>query len=339
MSRTRPAAIAAVAVVLAASGCSDGGADARETPRAGDDASWTTSTDPLDTRGLVWASADDVVHLPDGTTVDVGQPMQTWVVAGDGVYFTSPDAEVDEDNPAARPLLFVDRDGSPAETGVAVYDESLGASPGGRYLGFVDATSGEPDDFSGLPQGIAVVVDLTTGERVLESTEVMGDPDEDDLAHDYDETYLRVRFPDDRSAHVEGLGDLAVSLPDGTARPTDDGPRSPSDPISPGGSWSIEDRGFDDRIVSADGDPVQVRTDTPRRDLRWWLDDSTVVGIAIAGPGEGQDLGPDDTSRLVTCHVPDGSCTPVDGTEGVRVRFPVGAGDEGLDLGATGGGS
>ena len=78
---------------------------------------------------------------------------------------------------------------------------------------------------------------------------------------------------------------------------------------APDGAWSIQDRGLDDRIVSQDGEPVRFRAGTPRRDLRWWLDDSTVVGIAVSGPGAGQDLGPDNSATLVTCQVPDGTCT------------------------------
>ena len=61
------------------------------------------------------------------------------------------------------------------------------------------------------------------------------------------------------------------------------------------------------------------------------------AGTSISGPGAGQDLGPDNASTLVTCQVPEGSCTPVDATTGARITFPVGAGDKALDLGATGG--
>lgn len=338
MPRTRPAASVVLVALLLTTGCSDDGGTSSDKPKP-DEKAWTRSTDPVEPGGLVWAEGS-VVHLSDGTTVDTGSPMRTFVVAGDGVYFTPAEGDGDTDHGTMTtgPLHFADRDGEVSDTGVTVYVESLGSSSDRRYVGFVDATSGPEDDF-GQHRGTAVVVDLSTGERVVETADGMGDPDEDDLSHDYQEVHLGVRFPEPGSAVVEGLGDHVFSLPGGEGAPTDEPLRSPTDPVSPDGSWSIEDRGYDDRILSADGDPVQVRTGTPRADLRWWLDDSTVVAIAIAGSGEGQDLGPDNTSTLVTCQVPDGTCTPVDGTEGARIRFPIGAGDEGLDLGATGGGS
>lgn len=342
MPHTRLASCAAlVAVLLAGAGCSDDpvgpGGGASSDP---DDATWATSTDPVETGGLVWAS-EDRVHLSDGTMIDVGEPMTTYVVAGDGVYFTPAGAEggADHSNMTTGPLRFADRGGSVVDTGLTVYVESIGSSPDGRYLGLVDATSGPEDAFSGQPRATAIVVDLTTGERVVESADGMGDPEEDDLAHDYPEVYLGVHFPDSGSALVEGLGDFLFTLPDGEGEPTETGSRSPSDPVSPDQEWTIQDRGFDDRVVSEDGEQVEVRTGTPRRDLRWWLADSTVVGIAISGPGRGQELGPDNSSTLVTCEVSAGTCTQVDGTAGAELRFPVGAGDEGLDLGVTGDGS
>lgn len=333
------AAVAAAALLLTA-GCSDSSGGTTPDGGSGADAdAWATSTDPVEAGGLVWATGS-VVHLSDGTTIDVGGPLTTYVVAGDGVYFTpaeSDEAATEHGTMTTGPLHFADRDGEVVDTGLTVYVESIGSSPDGRYLGLVDATSGPEDRFSGLPRATAIVVDLTTGERVVETADGMGDPEEDDLAHDYPEVYLGVRFPDAGSAYVEGLGDVIYSLPDGDGAPTDEGVRSPSDPTSPDGAWTIRDRGFDDEVTSRQGEPTLIRTGTPRRDLRWWLDDSTVVGIAIAGAGTGQDLGPDNTSTLVTCQVPAGSCTLLDATTGARVTFPVGAGDEALDLGATGG--
>lgn len=322
--------------MLLTAGCSDASGEDKSPPE--ETAAWATSTDPVEAGGLVWA-VGGVVHLSDGTTIDVGGPITTYVVAGDGVYFTpaeSDEAGTEHGNMTTGPLHFADRDGEVTDTGLTVYVESLGSSPDGRYLGLIDATSGPEDRFSGLRRATAIIVDLTTGARVVETADGMGDPEEDDLDHDYPEVYLGVRFPDIGSAFVEGLGDFRYSLPDGEGAPADAGVRSPSDPTSPDGAWTIRDRGFDDQVTSREGEPTPIVTGTPRRDLRWWLDDSTVVGIAISGPGAGQDLGPDNASTLVTCQVPEGSCTPVDATTGVRITFPVGAGDEALDLGATG---
>lgn len=326
MTRTRSAAIAAVALVLAAAGCSDGGADARGTSRGADDASWTTSTDPLDTRGLVWA-ADDVVHLADGTTVDVGEAVQTYVVAGDGVYFTQASDDADHGPMTTGPLRFADRGGGVVDTGLTVYVESLGSSPDGRYLGLVDATSGPRDDVSDYPQATAVVLDLVTGERVVDSTEGMGDPGEDDLAHDYPETYLRVRFPDADSVFVEGLGGTLYSLPDGEGAPLDpiDSPvHDPSSDTNRPGTWTIDRRGALAVLRSAEGQRVRPRTGTAASYLGWWLDDRTVVGVAQE---------PGDPATLVTCVVPSGACTPVEGTTGRVLRFPVDrAASVGVDL-------
>ena len=68
----------------------------------------------------------------------------------------------------------------------------------------------------------AVVIDLTSGERVVDTTDGMGDPDADDLSHDYAEIYLRTRFLDDASVFVEGLGEDRVhSLPGGGSEVVD----------------------------------------------------------------------------------------------------------------------
>lgn len=328
---TRAALAATAALVLLAAGCAGAGSAGERGPSDGGDVAWTTSTDPVAAGGLVWA-ADDVVHLSDGSTVDVGQPMTTYVVAGDGVYFTpAVEGGGTEHGPMTTASLhFADRDGTTTDTGLTVYAESLGGSGDGRYLGLVDAASGEADSFSGMPQAIAVVVDLTTGERVVESTEVMGDPGKDDLAHDYPETYLRVRFPDADTAYVEGLGEMLHSLPDGSGRevePFGSPVHDPDDDTNQSDSWMIDRRGDLDVLLSVDGERVRPRTGTERWHLGWWFDDRTVVGVAAPTRG---------SPTLVTCRVPGGACTPVEGTTGRVLQFPVGsASSDGVDL--TGG--
>ena len=190
----RPALAAAL---LLTAGCSD--SSGKESAPPDDAAAWSTSTDPVEAGGLIWAT-DGVVHLADDTLVDVGGPITTYVVAGDGVYFTPAETHDDgtEHGPlTSGPLHFADRDGTVTDTGITVYVESLDSSPDGRYLGLVDATSGPEDRFSDQPQATAVVIDLTSGDRVVDTTEGMGDPDEDDLAHDYSEMSIsRTHFPD-----------------------------------------------------------------------------------------------------------------------------------------------
>jgi hypothetical protein len=344
-ARTTFAATCAAALLIPA-GCStgdDGSLDSgpdrgTDTPAGETAATWSSSTDPVRAGGLVWA-ADGVVHLGDGTTIDVGGPMTTYVVAGDGVYFTpagSGEDGTEHSNVTTAPLRFADSDGTVTETGLTVYVESLGSSEDRRYLGLVDATSGPEDSFSDTPLATAVVYDLASGERVVDTTDGMGDPDEDDLAHDYQEVYLGVRFPVADSALVEGLDDTRrYALPAGEGEvvdPVDAGIRDPSDPISPDGTWAIEDRGFGDRVVEADGEAVRLRIGAPRWDLRWWLDEATVVGVAVSGPGTGTKIVADDRVALMTCQVPDGACGTVEETTGMALRFPVGSGEESLDL-------
>lgn len=310
-------ASAAAVLALLVAGCNGSPDDAPGPSGAAGDSAWSTSTDPVGGDGFVWA-AGSVVHLPDGATVDVGSPLTTYVVAGDGVYFTpaeSDEAGTEHGNTTTGPLRFADRDGTVVDTGLTVYVESLGSSPDGRYLGLVDATSGEDDDF-GTPLATAVVIDLSTGDRVVETTDGMGDPGEDDLIHDYAEIYLRTRFLDDTSVFVEGLGDDRVySLPDGEGEVVDPiDVRLPSQPdtTSPDGAWAIDDRSEVEVLLSADGQRVRPRTGTPQWDLGWWYDDTTVVGVGRSG----------DTRTLILCRVPDGACDDVEGTTGQLVRLP-----------------
>ena len=97
---------------------------------------------------------------------------------------------------------------------------------------------------------------------------------------------------------------------------------SHADSTSPDGSWAIDDRGEVEVLLSADGERVRPRTGTPRWGLGWWIDDETVVGVALSGPGRGASVGPDDTATLITCRVPDGACEDVEGTTGQLLRFP-----------------
>ena len=67
-----------------------------------------------------------------------------------------------------------------------------------------------------------------------------------------------------------------------------------------------------------------ARGGTDRWGLTAWLDDTTVVGYSVDGPGPDDQVAPGDSLALVTCTVPDGSCATVDGTAGQRVLLPLG---------------
>ncbi len=298
----------------------------------GDGPEWPASSDPVDTTGLIWATGS-TVHLSDGTTIDTGRTLGPYVVAGDGVFFTT-DAEATgtpaESGPTPSPLYFADRAGAVTDTGVDAY--TLSASPDGRYLGLLDLTSGEQDEF-GTRQAETVVVDLRTGEEVVRSTAGMGDPDADDLASLYSEAVLGVSRVTDDSAYVEAVGaTYAFDLATGEGEPAPDDLDLSYPPFddrtSPDGAWRIlDDESWQDQLVSADGERATPDSGTARRDLVWWVDDLTVAGFAISGPGTGSQLAADDRGTLMTCVVPSGACEVVEETAGTTVRFPTGTTD------------
>ena len=97
---------------------------------------WVTSTDPVSTQGLAWASGS-TVRLGDGSTIDTGAEIVSFVVAGDGVYFVGSDGSDDTaDSPSwgdLGELRYADRDGRVVDTGLTVdAAASLRASPDGR---------------------------------------------------------------------------------------------------------------------------------------------------------------------------------------------------------------
>ena len=149
-ARGTTAAVVGLLLAGVATGCDDGspgGSAPEPSPSA---ASWSASADPLDTGGLVWASGP-TVHLGDGTTVELGAVPDSYVVAGDGVYFTTDDV-VGGDAAAigARPLYAADRDGGSREVAAGVATPR--ASPDGRYLVFLDVLSSPTQDRFGTTQ-------------------------------------------------------------------------------------------------------------------------------------------------------------------------------------------
>jgi hypothetical protein len=324
--------LAAVALVGAMAGCDDGGTGPDEDPGP----AWRASSAPVDPTGLVWA-AGSTVHLADGTAIDTGRPLGPYVVAGDGVYFTSDTGKdgrpIDGGQRPSR-LYLAEPDGTVSDTGADAF--TLGASPDGRYLGFLDLTTGDQDRF-GTPQAQAVVVDLQTGEEVVRSSAGMGDPEDDDLAALYPEIMLGIARVTDDTAYVDAVGDTyAYDLATGESELLPQGTEPPGsardDPQSPDGAWRIvAGKAGRDLLVSADGARVTPRAGTPRWDLEWWADERTVVGYAVSGPG-GPDIDEDDSLALMACVVPTGDCEVFAETTGATVRFPVGSPTEHLRL-------
>jgi hypothetical protein len=98
MKRWGTAAAGVLAMTLAGCGSDDGGGGTEEGGGVKEQSGeWLTSTVPVTTAPLVW-EAEGVVHLSDGTEVDLDGAPSSYVVAGDGVFF----AEAEDASQAAR---------------------------------------------------------------------------------------------------------------------------------------------------------------------------------------------------------------------------------------------
>ncbi len=338
-SRPRLAAAAsllALSPVLAGCGDEDGG-DRRS--------AWPDAPASVETRGLVWASGS-TIHLGDGSTLDAGEPIRSFVVARGGAYVV-PDTGSD-DQPWPE-LVRVTADGT---EGLGVHPErdSLSTSPDGRHLAFLDR-SGERDQY-GAPLAEAVVVDLETGEEVLRSSDGMGDPDSDDLTDLYEDATPYVVGIDDEHAWIHTTGDVRsvdlatgdvdqVDVEDGiTQEPWYDALHIDLVADSPDGAWSIRPVPFGEegapQLVPATGRPVTTRLaaaelgvgplDVQPDDLSWsldsWLDAAHAAGVA------GITVNGERTTMLITCAVPDGTCSAVPGSE--DALLPVDRQDDGV---------
>lgn len=312
------AAAVTLALVLAA-GCGD--------DEGGGDGGWPPSGDPVDATGPVYA-VGDTVHLGDGSTIGLGDEPAQFLLAGDGVYFVPATGDG-----LSGQLLRATPDGV-TETGAEAEARSLRTSPDRTHLAFIDLTTGEEDQW-GTPVATAVVVDLASGEEVVRTTEGMGDPDGDDDLFDLyeDADGPSIVAVTDEAAYVstptDGIWAYDLASGDGE-KVADSGaevmdepwyPSLPQDstaPVpNPSGTWSyvnpslLDDPPF---FEPADGAPVTTRADLERWGLAGWLDDETALGIGGDAVGE--------VRVLVTCTVPTGRCTTVEGTEG-GVQLPL----------------
>lgn len=315
-------------VAVVAAGCGDASHD-EPAPGPEPAAPWRTSSDPVETSGLIWAGGS-IVHLSEGTTIDLGDPVKTYVVAGDGIYFFPAESEdeIASVGLEERELLFADADGSVTGTGLILVASSLTASPDGRYLAGLDMTIGDQDRY-GTRLATARVFDLETGEEVLRTSEGMGDTGEDDLSVLYENVRLAVTLTDD-TAYVEAARDVIaydLATGEGEVLPEDEDPptvpEGPEAADSPDGEWTISDsRDLRDSVTSTDGETVTPRPGTDRWILDFWVDDRTVVGVAVSGPGRGPKVDPRDTTTLMTCTVPSGECDVLAASTGQLVVYP-----------------
>ncbi|MEV5000440.1 hypothetical protein [Nocardioides sp. LML1-1-1.1] len=319
----RPARLAALALVVPLlAGCGDDAGPDDPAP-----AGWPATRVEVELRGLAWASSEGTIHLGDGSTLDAGEELRSFVLARGGAYVVGAGDDT---------LRRVGPDGSddlPARPD----PQSLTVSPDGRYLALVDHT-GRRDRFD-TPLAEAVVVDLATGTEVLRSDAGMGDPGSDDLADLYEELEPAVVGVDERRAYVLTTADLrAVDLRTGSVDVLGDAGTILTDqpwyaglhpelvPDSPDGAWAIRPRsGAAPTLVADAGTVVTTRLSAAdlgvdplapgAGEISWtldsWLDATTAVGTAVrtdpAG-GAGEPV-------LITCQVPSGACAAVPGTE------------------------
>ena len=312
--RATVAAWVSVAGLLA--GCGDRGADEPPIDPAGPPA-WRSSDDPVDAAPLVW-EADGVVHLGDGTEIDLGGLPSAYVVAGDGVFFVpaADESEAETGSTSSAEVRFAAPGEESVGTGLELRADTLRASPDGTHLLGIDVDSG-PEDSYGTPVAQLVVLDLAEGREVARTSDGLGDTS-GDLADLYEDAGIGVGGVTDTTAYVDGVdGPFAVDLATGEVADAEDPTPQPGSPQSPDGSWSL--RQTDDgrtEVRGRDGEVVPLDTGVPRWTLDWWADADTVVGVAIVD---------DETSALLSCVVPDGTCEVHEDSIGATVRFADGA--------------
>lgn len=308
---------AALLLASALSGCADD-RPALDDLALGGPAPWRTSTVPVDTGGLAWATGE-TVHLGDGTTIDTGTPLQAFLVGGDGVFFVPLDSE-DDGRFRGADLFFAGPDAGGVDTGLDVDDEGVAVSPDGSHLAVL-AT--DYDDGAAEMR----LFDLSSGEDVTATDGF--DPDPDDPVQDLLESEVSIEGISDEEVYAGTLqGRYAYDLDTGEGRAVGDDETVPGlvlDPlVSRDGDWRIEQTaGLRDVVVGPEGDELVPDAGTPRWTLTSWLGASTVIGVAIAGEGSGDTVGPGNSLALMTCRVPSGTCETVPGTEGERVLLPL----------------
>ncbi|QSR33009.1 hypothetical protein CFI00_21390 [Nocardioides sp. S5] len=326
MSRTHVALLVATLALTTACGSDD---------PAGSSSAWPTTSTPVATDGLIWASGS-TVHLPDGSTIDTGDPAGAYVVAGAGVWFAS--AEPGEREGNDLPELRVATADGVRDLGAHPAIGSLTTSADGRWLAFIDRLE------NGAGAAEAVVVDLTTGEELVRSSEGLlpSETEGADWTDLYEDAPVGMLGVVDGTAYIQGLDALVshdLSTGESTSEDLDWEAIRASDwwqslhltaPLpNADRTWQIPTQEFGATPVleSADGQRVTTTlldatgplgspdvTGPPLEDwrLRGWIDETTALGITPSRDGSGVDW---LTPVLVTCAVPSGECAVVEGTE------------------------
>lgn len=331
MSRTRPALVAALvgALVVTTAACSPDDEPGTTEER------WPSTSSPVDADGLVWASGNQV-HLPDGSTIDTAGLAGSYVVAGPGVWFASADAGDLEGN--ELPQLRVATADGVEDLDAHPDIGSLTATADGRWLAFIDRL----DDGAGPAE--AVVVDLTTGVEVVRSSEGLlpSETEGADWTDLYEDAPVGMLGVADGTAYVQGLSTLVshdLSSGEATTEDLDWSEIRGTEwfqsfhrtaPLwNADRSWRIPAQEFGATPVLESADGGRVTTSVPDATgplgspdvsgppleewaLGGWIDDTTLVAITPSRDGFDVDW---MTPVLLTCTVPTGECTVVDGTE------------------------
>lgn len=265
---------------------------------------WQPSRHPVDVTGPIWARGGDV-HLADGTVIATGTALARYVVAGDGVYFVKGTAEEAAGKPVDLDVATPDGVGS---TGELIDPTTLHASADGRYVGFVAEDRDEDEN-----AGSAVVVDLTTARKVVQTT----------AGHVQDLLGLT-----DGAAYVRTLGGVdTYRLADGRrtghaadlsrrAAPWRTGATTRIE-WNRGHTWAIQPGRPDGLLRHSRGRSLRPRAGEKSWMLVRWLDDTTAIGFAYNRPvTKTGGIDTDAEATLMTCRVPSGSCRRVPGTAG-----------------------
>ncbi len=290
----------------------------------GPDGGWPTADPPVDTAGLVWASGE-TVHLADGSTIDTDSPILQYVVGGAGVWFTPDDATPDDE----LPELMLATAASVTGTGAHPVQDSLTTSADGRWLAFLDRAE------QGTGPAETVVVDLTTGEELVRSSEGVVTESDEDWADLYGDEPISVAGILDDTLYVFGLSEaISFRLPSGASRLISKETAYESawlQALRPGfprwnrsHSWSIADQGSDQPHLVSEGGEKVTSTRPEESDLAWqswtldaWLDEETAVGFTASTDAD-QEAG---RPSLIVCKLPTGDCDEVEGTE-AGVQLP-----------------
>ena len=267
-----------------------------------------TDEGPLPTGSVTWATGD-TIHVGD-RTIGLGKTVHAMVGVRGRIYYLVGHSET----------LWVTDGEKSRRTGYETHE--LRGSRDGRYLGFFDQSQGEPWS--------TVVVDLSSGEVVVDDDAGMGDPD-DDLVDLYEDAEPHILgFEGDEFFVQTASGNEVLSWDAGTGARTNRGSEFffhtpdpgggrllpalvehgrlvvPDDPYmstqwghqSPDGALTLQPIGNGVAVFAVEsGEELSVDLKGRTFLLGGWTDPGTAYGIAFDGSPFGRPV------RLVSCRL------------------------------------